>query len=200
VEPTIRAARQADAEAVTPLLYASAEGMYDRFAGGSRRAHNLLRRAFEVPGNQASVEVITVAELDGRVAAAMAAFPVEESPARASAFLRIALKSIPPWRWPGALRVYSAGGRVAPSPPRSALYIDALATEESLRRRGAARALLEEAERTARRVGCPTLALDTSLDNRGARSLYVGAGFEEVAYRSPGRRFPGYVALVKELA
>jgi ribosomal protein S18 acetylase RimI-like enzyme len=195
----VRPARRTDSAAVADLLYESAGGMYDRFAGGSERARSVLRRAFEEPGNNASVEVVTVAEVDGTVAAASAAFPVEETPGRASAFLRIALRALPPWRWPGALRLYWAGSRAAPAPPHGALYVDALATEDSVRRRGAATALLGQAEGRARRLGLTSVALDTSLDNKAARSLYLGMGYEEVAYRPAGRGMPGFVALVKEL-
>ena len=195
----VRPARSPDAEAVARLLYASADGMYDRFAGGHGRALRLLRLAFETPGNNASAEVVKVAELDGAVVAASAAFPVEETPPRASAFLRLALRSVPPWQWPSALWLYWAGARAAPSPPRSALYVDALATEDEYRRRGAAMALLEEIEARARRLGLPAVALDTSLDNRAARTLYLRSGYREVAYRSPARGLPGFVALVKPL-
>ena len=193
----VRPARLTDAETVAHLLYESSGGVYDRFAGGRRRAHRVLECAFALEGNNASAEVVTVAELDGRVVAALASFPVDETARRAVAFLRIVLRTIPPWRWPSALWLYWAGARAAPAPPRQALYIDALATDDSARRRGAARALLEQAEREARRLELPTLALDTSLDNRAARSLYVGAGYQEVAYRAPAHGLPGYVALLK---
>jgi ribosomal protein S18 acetylase RimI-like enzyme len=79
------------------------------------------------------------------------------------------------------------------------LYVDALATGDGARRRGAATALLERTEQRARRLGLSAVALDTSLDNKAARSLYLGAGYEEVAYRPPGRGMPGFVALVKDL-
>jgi ribosomal protein S18 acetylase RimI-like enzyme len=184
---------------VAGLLYESAGGMYDRFVGNPDRAMRLLRRGFETPGNNASSEVVKVAEIDGAVAAASAAFPVEETPPRASAFLRLALRSVPPWQWPSALWFYWAGARAAPSPPRSCLYIDALATESAHRRRGAATALLEEAEERASMLGLPAVALDTALENRGARALYVRCGYREVAYRSPARGLPGFVALVKPL-
>ena len=193
----MRPARETDAEPVAHLLYESSGGVYDRFAGGRRRAHRVLERAFEVAGNNASAEVIKVAELEGRVVAALASFPVDETARRASAFLWIVLRTIPPWRWPQALWLCWAGARAAPAPPRQALYVDALATDGSARRRGAARALLEEAEREARRLELPAVALDTSLDNRAARSLYVATGYQEVAYRPPGRGVPGYVALLK---
>src|SRR4051794_41969163 len=127
--------------------------MYDRFAGGEDRAKLVLRRAFADPGNNASVEVVTVAELDGEVAAALAAFPVEQTPRRASRFLRIALRALPPWRWPGALRLYWAGARAAPSPPAGALYVDALATGGRPRRRGGATAPPEPGGGPAPRPG-----------------------------------------------
>jgi ribosomal protein S18 acetylase RimI-like enzyme len=198
-QATIRRAREGDAGAIAPLLYESAAAMYDRFTGGSSRATRVLMHAFEAEGNNASAEVITVAELEGNVAAAMAAFPVEEMPARAHAFLRLTLRCIPPWRWPGCLRLYYLGMRASPEPPRSAFYVDALATDRSLRRRGAARALLHRAEQRARELGLPAVALDTALTNTSARSLYLGAGYEEVGYRASARGLPGFVALVKPL-
>jgi len=196
----VRPALASDARTVADLLYASAAGMYDRFAGGRDRAVAILERAFAIEGTNASAGVIAVAELEGRIAAAIAAFPVEETAPRAGRFLRLTLRSIPPWRWPASLWLYWTGARAAPSPPASALYVDALATEPGLRRRGAARSLLADAERRAREQGLPAVALDTSLDNRAARSLYLAAGYEEVAYRPPSRGLPGFVGMVKPVA
>jgi GNAT superfamily N-acetyltransferase len=124
--------------------------MYDRFAGGRERALRTLERAFRDPGNSAAAEVVWVAELDGRLGAAMAAYPVEEALVRSRALLGLALRGSPFWRWPGALRLYWLSGRASPSPPTAAFYIDALATDSRLRRRGLASALLAEAERQAR--------------------------------------------------
>jgi ribosomal protein S18 acetylase RimI-like enzyme len=174
--------------------------MYDRFSGGGERAKRVLCRAFESPGNNASREVVTVAELDGQVAGALAAFPVEESIGRAGAFLRLALRALPPWRWPAALWLYWSGARAVPSPPESAYYIDALAVDEPRRRRGAARSLLAAAEARALELDMPAIALDTSLDNKPARALYLSAGYDEVAYRPAARGLPGFVALVKQLS
>jgi len=185
---------------VALLLYESAAAMYDRFTGGGDRAARVLIRAFETPGTNASREIVMVVELEGRVAGAVAAFPVNETVTRAAAFLRLALRTIPPWRWPGAIRLYWSGARAVPNPPDSAYYIDALAVEESLRRRGGARALLRAAEERARELGLPAIALDTSLDNKPARALYLSAGYDEVAYRPAGRGLPGFVALVKQLS
>ena len=198
-EPAVRSARATDEPAVTPLLYESAGGMYDRFAGGRDPALRVLGRAFRTEGTSASADVVTVAEVGGRVAGALAAFPVRETAARAGAFLRVALATVPPWRWPTTLWVYHAGARASPRPPDAALYVDALATDRDLRRRGTARALLRAAEARARELRLPRVALDTALENRPARALYAGAGFEEVGYRPSGRGLPGFVALVKEV-
>jgi ribosomal protein S18 acetylase RimI-like enzyme len=196
-EPLVRRPQPDEAAAVVELLHESAAGMYDRFAGGRDRALQTLERAFHELGNSASAEVVWVTDLDGEVAAAMAAFPVDEALARSRAFLRLALRGAPFWRWPTALRLYWLGGRASPSPPPASFYIDALATDAAHRRRGLARALLDEAERQARARGLPAVALDTTLDNRPARSLYANAGFDEVAYRPATRTLPGFVAMVK---
>jgi GNAT superfamily N-acetyltransferase len=196
----IRPAAEADVEPVARLLYDSAGGMYDRFAGGRQRALRVISRAFADAGNNASRDVVKVAEVDGSVAGAMASFPVSQMPERSSTFLRLTLRTIPPWRWPGCLRLYWSGLRASPAPPDSSYYVDAIATEPELRRRGIARALLAEAERDARRLGLPAIALDTSLQNKPARALYLAAGYDEVAYRPAGRGLPGFVALVKQLS
>ncbi|HEX4759455.1 MAG TPA: GNAT family N-acetyltransferase [Thermoleophilaceae bacterium] len=199
-ELTLRPARVTDAGLVAPLLYSSAAGMYDRFAGSRKRALRLLERSVETPGNSSSAEIVTVAEQDETVAGALAAFPVGEAALRSRAFLSLTARSIPPWRWFGAAWLFWAGAHATPSPPQATLYVDALAVDEHSRRRGVARALLGEAERQARERGLPAVSLDTALDNKAARSLYLSEGFDEVAYRPPARGLPGFVALVKPVA
>ena len=195
----VRKARQDDAAAVARLLFESAPDMYMRFSGGRERALATLERAFAEPGNLASGEIAWIAEFDGRPAAAMAAFPVVEAAARSHAYLGHTLRGTPFWRWLGVLRLYWIGGRASPTPRENSLYIDALATDPEFRRRGAARALLEEAEHEARAHGLPAVSLDTTMNNEPARALYAAAGYDEVAYRAPSRSLPGFVALVKPL-
>ena len=195
----VRRARIEDADTVAALLHLSAADMYDRFAGGRDRAMRVLSRSVAEPGNASSAEVVWVAELGGEPVGAMAAFPVGEGRARSRAFLRLALQSAPPWHWPRALYLFWVGGRAAPSPPPSSLYIDALATAAGHRRRGVARALLAAAIDEARERDLPAVALDTTMTNEAARSLYTAVGFEEMAYRPPGRGLPGFVGLVKPL-
>jgi ribosomal protein S18 acetylase RimI-like enzyme len=198
--PNVRKARPDDFPEAARLLHMSAAGMYDRFAGGRERALRVLERSLGEPGNASSAETVWIVEMDERPAGAMAAFSVDEAGERSRAFLSLALRSAPPWHWPRALYLYWAGGRAAPSPPASAFYIDALATDPEFRRRGAARALLAEAEREARKRRLPAIALDTTIDNTPARALYAHEGFDEVAYQPPGRGLPGFVALVKPLS
>jgi ribosomal protein S18 acetylase RimI-like enzyme len=195
----VRKARPDDFARAAELLHHSAADMYDRFAGGRERALRVLERSLGEPGTASSAEVVWVAAMDGQVAGAMAAFPVDEATARARAFLWLAMRGAPPWHWPVAFYLYWAGGRAAPSPPASALYVDALATDPAFRRRGAARALLAQAERGARERRLPAVALDTTIANEPARKLYASEGYDEVAYRPPGRGLPGFVALVKPL-
>ena len=195
----VRKARQDDAAAVTRLLFESAPDMYERFSGDRERALATLQAAFEEPGNLASHDVVWLAELDGRVAAAMAAFPVAETHERSRAYLRLTLRGTPFWRWAGTLKLFFVGGRASPKPRDNSFYIDALATDPELRRRGAARALLDEAEREAHSRGLRAVALDTTMSNEGARALYARAGFDEVAYRPATRGLPGFVGLVKPL-
>lgn len=198
--PLVRPYRGDDSRAATALLYESSGGMYDRYAGNRRLAERAIARALTRTGNSTSADVVWVAELDGQVAGAMAAMPFEEWTSRAHAFLRLTLLSIPPWRWPNAIRLYRASSRAALEPPRACFYVDSLATAEASRRRGVARALLDGAERQARRHGLRALALDTWVDNAPARALYLRAGFEEVAHSPPVGGLPGGVSLVKELA
>jgi ribosomal protein S18 acetylase RimI-like enzyme len=198
-EPAVRPFQQADAAPATTLLYESSGGMYDRYAGNRKLAERAIGKAIGRDGTAASGEVVWVAELDGEVAGAMAAMPYDEWTPRAHRFLRVTLSSIPPWRWPGALWLYRASGRVAPEPSHDAFYVDSLATVEPLRRRGVARALLDEAERQALDRGLSSVALDTWVDNHPARALYLGAGFEEVAYTPALSGLPGGVSLLKQL-
>jgi ribosomal protein S18 acetylase RimI-like enzyme len=193
----IRPAGPGDAGVVSRLLYETATGMYDIYAGGARRALSILGAAYVRPGNSASQEVVWVAELDGEVAGVVAAFPVSEGDRRASRFLRITLARTPPWRWPATLRIFHAGADSTPVPPPGALYIDALATLSRFRRRGVARALLTETDRLALRAGLDAVALDTAATNAAAQALYEGAGFTVTERRPQNGRIPAIVGYAR---
>ena len=197
--PAIRHARADEADTVADLLYETAGGMYDLFTGGRDRAARVLRAAYARDGNPASRETVSLAELDGRIAGAMAAFPVLEGDDRSRAFLRLTLARTPPWRWPRTLRVFRLGGRLTPPAPADAMYVDALATHPDFRRRGVATALLETAERRARAAGLRALALDTAETNSAAQALYEGFGMVRSGASRGVGEVPGAVAYVKRL-
>jgi ribosomal protein S18 acetylase RimI-like enzyme len=195
--PLIRPAGAADAELVTRLLYETATGMYDLYAGGAPRALRILDAAFARPGNSASQEIVWVAELEGQVAGMVAAFPVSEGDSRASRFLRVVLARTPPWKWPGTVRIFHAGADSTPVPPPDSLYVDALATVGRFRRRGVASALLSECERLAAQAGLAAVALDTAATNSAAQALYERAGFVVTDRRPPNGRIPGIVGYAR---
>jgi ribosomal protein S18 acetylase RimI-like enzyme len=184
---------------VAELLYETAGGMYDLFTGGRERALRVLRDAYARAGNSASREVVTVAELDGRIVGVMSAFPVPEGDSRARAFLRLTLWRIPPWRWPRTLGVFRLGGRLTPPAPSDALYVDALATDDRFRRRGVATALLQAAEDDARERGLTAVALDTADRNATAQALYERFGMERSGSSEGMGEIPGAIAYVKRV-
>jgi ribosomal protein S18 acetylase RimI-like enzyme len=197
--PLIRPAQAEDAEPVARLLYETATGMYDIYAGGAGRALRILRAGYVRPGNSASREIVAVAELDGEVVGAVAAFPVDEADARATRFLRVTLGRTPPWQWPATLRIFHTGADLTPLPPPRSMYVDAVATDSRFRRRGVAIALLDDASRRAAEAGLRAVSLDTAATNTAAQALYEAAGFSVTERRPPKGRIPGIVGYVKEL-
>jgi ribosomal protein S18 acetylase RimI-like enzyme len=184
---------------VAALLYLSSPGGFDFFGGGKRGGLALIASAFARPGTDSSLEVVTVAELDGRLAGAMAAFPVSEAEERRAQLIRQAMRRRAPWHWPAIRRMARQGATAAPKPPDDAFYVDALATGPDFRRRGVARTLLTDAERQARERGLPWLALDTVALNEGARKLYEQFGFEIGEEKPPSPPIPALVGYVKRL-
>jgi len=197
-EPLIRPAAQ-DGDAVAELIHATSEAMYERFAGDRASSLRALRAAFHRTGSPASREVVWVAEEEGRVTGAMAAFPAAELDHRMRRFLRLLMWRTPPWTWRDTLRLYRLGAELAPPPPPDAFYVDSLATGPRHQRRGVASALLAEAERRARDLGHPAVALETAADNAAARALYEATGFTIVDERAPKAGLPGFAAYIKEV-
>ena len=195
----IRPARAEDAQLVASLIYLTSPGGFILFGGSERRGVKLIEAAFSTPGTDCAREVVTLAELDGQVAGAMAAFPAIEGEERRQRFTRLAMRRRPPWRWPRIAAVARNGARRSPKPPPDAFYIDALATAEGYRRRGLAEALLSEAERLARENGLEALALDTTVANSPARALYERFGFEASEEVPASPPIPALVGYVKKL-
>jgi GNAT superfamily N-acetyltransferase len=201
MEVVVRSARPEDA--VDGLLFLSAAPYYSAYAGGDDRARRLLAALYPLPGHTASWQVCRVAESGGSVAGVIAAFPSAAGDALARRFVRLTVRHSAPWRLLPLMRHLRATAAVAPLPPDRMLYVDALATDPAHRRSGVATALLADAERMAAAAGLDGVALDTGLENRGARALYERTGFtpttlrpapdERIARALGGSGFVGYV-------
>ena len=187
-----------------PLLFESAKPYYTAYAGSEKRALKLLGAVYGQRGHAASFEHCRVAFAGEELVGVMAGFPVREGDRLSRRFVRITLPKLPPWRWPQTFRHLKAAGKVAPTPPADAYYVDALAVVYGWRRRGVAKRLLDDAHTQASQLGLPQLALDTGLQNTEARALYEACGFaQREIRRAPDQRTaralggPGFVGYLK---
>lgn len=202
---SVRPARPDDAADAAGLLYEAAAPAFERFAGSRESAIDLLRTGFGKPGHAASYEVTLLAERDGVVAGALAAFSVKDGGRLVRRTMSIQVPRLGPRRWLGAMAAMRALSAMAPPPPPDALYVDALAVAVAQRRQGVGRRLLDAAAESATSAGHPRLALATSLDNIEGQALYLGYGFVEAARRKGSSRqrslggFPGFISYVLEL-
>ena len=196
----VRPAEPRDDRAVAALIYETAAGRFDHFAGDRDRALRLLLKTIAAPGNDTSRDGIVVAELDRQIAGIVAMFPMPEGEERRHRFNRIAMRRRAPWHWPRMLRLERMGEELDPEPRSDALYIDALATDERFRRRGVASRLLDAAADRARELGLRAVALDTAAANAPARALYEGAGFVLTGEEPAGPIIPAVVFYERELA
>jgi ribosomal protein S18 acetylase RimI-like enzyme len=193
----VRRAREEDLPTLAALVYSTAGDMYTRVAGSRERALRII--AADVGRNGLGTSA-WVAELDGSVAGAMVAYPYADAPAETRRFAATILRHTPPWRWPSVVRLLWRGHRRAPAHPGTWLYVDALATDPSRRRRGVATALLRQAERRAVSAGLSAVVLDTPEDNAAALALYESVGFR-VGEKLPAKPpIPAGVILVKHVA
>jgi ribosomal protein S18 acetylase RimI-like enzyme len=177
----IRPARPDDP--AVPLLYESARPYYDAYAGDPRRAFRMLEAVYPERGHAASFERCRVALAGDEIVGVIAGFPVPEGDRLARRFVRLTVPRLPPWAWPRTMRHLRAAGHLSPQPPADAYYVDALAVSAAWRRRGIARALLDDAAQEAVRAGLSGLALDTGMHNEPARALYRAYGFHENGVR-----------------
>jgi ribosomal protein S18 acetylase RimI-like enzyme len=194
----VRPAEPGDDGAVAALLAASWPGRFAFYAGSQERVSGLLRAALDRGGNDASREIVLVAEVGGAVAGAIAVFPLRERRLRRARFARLALGRRPPWRWPRIVRVARGGVRAARDLPIDSLYVDSLTTDEAFRRIGVASALLDAASERARRLELSAVSLYTHELNQPARALYAGSGFL-VAQQTPRPSGEPLVPYVREL-
>ncbi len=95
---------------------------------------------------------------------------------------------------PGAVRAYFFTFLDMPAIDRSTVYINNVAAEKDLRRKGVATAMLSYAEYIARSRGKNRLRLWVANDNKPAFSFYRKMGFYQLMFRSSvlAQRYMGY--------
>jgi len=81
-----------------------------------------------------------------------------------------------------------------------ALYISRVSVDPERRRQGIARALMDEAEREARRRGMPRMTLGVRLELEENRRLFKSCGFEDAVLKShEGFSEPTWVLMERRL-
>jgi len=81
-----------------------------------------------------------------------------------------------------------------------ALYISRVSVDPDCRRQGIARALMDEAEREARRRGLPRMTLGVRLELEENRQLFRSCGFEDLEFRRhEGYAEPTWVLMERRL-
>jgi len=82
-----------------------------------------------------------------------------------------------------------------------ALYISRVSVDPDARRQGIARALVDEAEREARRRGLPRMTLGVRLELVENRQLFRSCGFEDLEFRRhEGHAEPTWVLMERRLS
>jgi len=186
----IRRARADDDAA--GLVFDAGRAGYGSAAGSEARARQILARLWPAPGHSASFEHALVAELDGRLAGVLIAFPARDRYLLHFALLRKALRHTGVGRWPLLVAALPRLIAATPRPPRDAYYIATIAVAPAARRRGIGSALASHAELAAAERRFPVLAAHTGSRHRIARGALERYGAHATKDRSWG-----YVLYVK---
>jgi len=162
-EYTMRPARRSECRRIAELYRISSDGVADYiWTKLSRPGEDILdfgRRRYEREGTPFSYENCRLVELAGTVVGMLVAFPMEVD----EKYVETDPILVP----------YSV------LEEDQSYYICGMAVDEAHRGKGIGTMLLEEAERTARRLGFAKLSLIVFEQNEGARRLYARHGFVE---------------------
>jgi len=177
---TIRPARPQDANAAVEMIFATCHPFGDELLGlgDHALAVRAIRAFYLQPGTRMSWQISHLAEIDGRAAGLLVAFPGR------GLFAMELRMAAPAWRaygWRNLLRMAWRAPRAAwkkVEARRDEFYVSHLATHPDSRRRGAGRALLAHADQLARAAGFTKVSLCVELDNQPAISLYSSHGYQ----------------------
>lgn len=174
----IRPAQIADAPTAAELIQETMEGYGDVMLGldNRQRALKVIAGFFRKANNRFSYRLAHLAEVDGRTAGMLLAFPGRD-------ILKLSL----PMSWQ-ILSFYNTWEllRLAVRAPLAAdgeearpdeFYISNLAVLPEFRRQGVGRALLGHADTLARSAGFAKCSLCVDIDNLHAQQLYLSQGY-----------------------
>lgn len=203
---SIRRARDDDMERIADILADPPNTQMVAIAGNVPRAIAAMREMV-LSGLAVRVETTVVAEVGGRVVGFMDARKNFTEPDVGPTEIARLLPRLWPAAGIGGLWRYArsrpAWSRVSFEPDADSYYIAELDVDAAWRNRGIGGALLAEADREARALGCPRITLSTGVQNPAQR-LYERNGFTIVATKvdSEYERYggdPGRVFMVKAL-
>jgi len=164
---SIRPARRSECRRIAELYRISSDGIADYiWAKLARPGEDVLevgRKRYEREGTPFSYENCKLVELDGTVVGMLVAFPVDVDPK---------YQETDP-----VLVPYSV------LEEDQSYYICGMAVDEVHRGKRIGTALLDEAEKTCRRLGLGKLSLIVFEQNVGAKRLYERAGYAETRRR-----------------
>ena len=162
-----------DGERFARYFEIASEGLLRWMMG--RRHAEIVAQAFQEPGHDFSYEYVWFAEIDGEVAGMLNGYSAaDHARSKGAPFYRAAgvrtLRLL--GTWVVARRLLEFMDRV----PEGDWYLQALAVDEGYRGKGIGSQLIDYAEQTALSLGSVRLALDVTVDNDGAKSLYERHG------------------------
>jgi ribosomal protein S18 acetylase RimI-like enzyme len=171
LQPPFRRAAPADAPALAQLVNFASEGLahhvWSKAAGPGGDPWQVGHERAARETGHFSYRNATVAEIDGKIAAALIGYPLPDRPepiadTMPAMFVPLQeLENLAPATW----------------------YVNVLAAFPEHRSRGHGRALLAVAERLAADNGCRGLSIIVSDTNAGARRLYERCGYRQAALR-----------------
>ena len=186
---SIRPARKSDCRRIAELYSVSSDGVADyiwtKLAQPGEDILDVGRRRYERQGTPYSYENCKMVELHGAVVGMLVAFPIKVDRNH---------RETDPVLVPYSLLEED-----------ESYYICGMAVDEGQRGKGIGTALLNEAERTGRKMGFKKLSLIVFEENVGARQLYERIGYVErqrhPVVPHPLIHYAGYALLmVKDLS
>jgi ribosomal protein S18 acetylase RimI-like enzyme len=191
---TVRAAQAKDHLQAAPLIYTAGPEAFDFIFKYPNfcSAEDFLQVSFQRPNGQFSYVHHTVIEVDARVVATMLNYDNAQLSAMHWRTVTSVL-SFFSWRAVKVAKLGAVVEKIMPAPADDVLVVANLAVAENAQGHGLGSKLIEHARARAIREGYRALALDVSIENPSAQSLYERLGFVVIKeHPSPTDKVPGH--------